>query len=1156
MRKLLNRMLRMVPLLALVFSFAQTSAQRPYGPLAETDFQFTMTNIVQPAGTNNIIEFDLYILDTDPSQVLPMATAQFGINFNLGILNGAATTTGMTVALPYSEGFSDLPSSMAPNGASTLASGLIRIAGRAAPGCLDGFPISNAAPGTRANRFRFTSSAPFAPNSTPNFVFTASTATNPSYATRFAWYNPACTNVQLPVVPGVNAIVDGNPVLNPQVTCVDPTVFTVTGGGSYCEGGVGVPVGLDGSQVGVNYAIVPGTLVVPGDGNPITFGNQLAGSYTVVATSDGTNPAICTDPVNMTGGADVTATPVSTVEFTESACDTYTWALNGETYTVSGDYTYVVGCVTNILHLTITPSSTMEHTESACDSYTWALNGMTYTTSGDYTYVDGCVTHILHLTITPGSTIEFTEAACDSYTWAVSGMTYNTSGDYTYVVGCVTNILHLTITPSGNNEYTVSACDSYTWAVSGLTYTVSGDYTFVNGCSSNVLHLTITPSTTNEIAISACDSFTWLNGVTYTESGDYTYVDPEFECHTNILHLTITPSSTVEFTESACASYTWALNGVTYSESGVYTYVVGCVTNVLNLTITPLPDAAGAISGLAIVTEGDAGIAYSVGTIANADSYVWAYSGTGVTINGSGAAVTLDFAVGATSGSLFVYGANSCGNGDYSFLSITVEPAGTTCTATIWTGVEDGNWFNPANWNPCVPTSETAVTIPGGVPNFPTLYFNASCASILIQDGGSFIGAERLDVAQAEVQRYFANSDFHFLSSPVTSINFGTVFPLNQDAVWAREYNESLGDWVNLFIADYMEVGKGYSIQMTEPQLATFPGIFNSTNVTKPLSYANTGGDPNRVGWNLLGNPFQSALSWNIILNAGGPIPIVEASAYVWNGVQYVSWNGFTGSLTGGIIPPQNGFFVKAIAPGFSFNIPLAARVHSNIPFYKENLANLLQLRSEGNGYNDETFIRFNEEATPLFDGNHDAYKLWGLENAPQLYSIIPNEVLSINELPFEGNEVVNLGFKCGVAGTYSLNASGVESFNSSTPILLEDLKLNILQDLRLNPVYSFNYATNDSEARFKLHFKAATGIADPANSGIFVYSYEHTVVINNTTNLNGEIRIFDMTGRELKDANMSAASETRLPLQVAVGTYIVKVTTALGTVNQKVFVK
>lgn len=134
----------------------------------------------------------------------------------------------------------------------------------------------------------------------------------------------------MPVVPGVNALVLENPVLNPEATCVDPDVFTVTGGGSYCEGGVGVPVGLNGSQVGVNLFLNPVGMIVPGNGDPITFGNQLVGVYTVTALSNGTNPAICTDPVGMSGGA-VTSNPSSTVEFTESACDTYTWALNGET---------------------------------------------------------------------------------------------------------------------------------------------------------------------------------------------------------------------------------------------------------------------------------------------------------------------------------------------------------------------------------------------------------------------------------------------------------------------------------------------------------------------------------------------------------------------------------------------------------------------------------------------------------------------------------------------------------------------------------------------------------------------------------------------------------------------------------------------------------
>ncbi|HOP14814.1 MAG TPA: T9SS type A sorting domain-containing protein, partial [Lentimicrobium sp.] len=322
------------------------------------------------------------------------------------------------------------------------------------------------------------------------------------------------------------------------------------------------------------------------------------------------------------------------------------------------------------------------------------------------------------------------------------------------------------------------------------------------------------------------------------------------------------------------------------------------------------------------------------------------------------------------------------------------------------------------------------------------------------------------------------------------------------------------------------------------------------------LSYANTSGDPDRVGWNLLGNPFQSAIDWDIVLNGPGSTPVVDAAVYVWDGAQYVSYNGYAGSLTDGIIPPQNGFFVKAIGDGLSLTIPLYARVHSNIEFYKASPANLLSLRANGNGYKDETFIRFNSAATPLFDGRHDAYKLWGLSNAPQLYSIVPGDVLSINELPFEGNEVVNLGFKCGVGGTYSITASGMESFSASTPVMLEDLKLNTIQDLRQNPVYNFTYNTSDNENRFRVHFKASTGINDPSLGGISVYSYNHTVVITNTTGFDGDVRIYDLAGRELINTNMGSRMTTRIPVQAVIGTYIVKVITEKGTVNHKVFIR
>jgi T5SS/PEP-CTERM-associated repeat protein len=88
----------------------------------------------------------------------------------------------------------------------------------------------------------------------------------------------------------------------------NPTVFNVTGGGTYCSGGGGATVGLDGSQSGVNYQLQLNNVntgsPVAGTGGALSFVNQTGvGTYTVVAT-DGTTG--CT--TNMNGSAAVTLT--------------------------------------------------------------------------------------------------------------------------------------------------------------------------------------------------------------------------------------------------------------------------------------------------------------------------------------------------------------------------------------------------------------------------------------------------------------------------------------------------------------------------------------------------------------------------------------------------------------------------------------------------------------------------------------------------------------------------------------------------------------------------------------------------------------------------------------------------------------------------------
>ncbi len=93
-----------------------------------------------------------------------------------------------------------------------------------------------------------------------------------------------------------------------------PTVYTVAGGGSYCEGGTGVNVTLSNSATGISYQLrvngVNSGIPRTGPG-AITFANQTAaGTYTVVATNSTTG---CTNA--MTGSATVTikALPIATI---------------------------------------------------------------------------------------------------------------------------------------------------------------------------------------------------------------------------------------------------------------------------------------------------------------------------------------------------------------------------------------------------------------------------------------------------------------------------------------------------------------------------------------------------------------------------------------------------------------------------------------------------------------------------------------------------------------------------------------------------------------------------------------------------------------------------------------------------------------------------
>jgi hypothetical protein len=274
----------------------------------------------------------------------------------------------------------------------------------------------------------------------------------------YLWDNGQTTNTATNLTPGSHSVtvtdVNGCSV-NSSVTVAEqpkPTLFTVTGGGAYCQYSNGINVGLSGSENGVNYQLMlngsPTGGIYNGNGYAIDFGTQYAeGTYTVTAS----NASIpCTQ--NMTGNAIVVVNPLpdQTVTYTgaNTICPgatlllsahtgtgyTYQWRKNGSpingatgaTYAApeTGYYSVIIttpaGCTGNntpevYVDAFPVPTITVTGPLTFCDGNTVTLSsdngGGRYT---GYTWSNG--SHDNSITVTSGGTytIKVTNGTCES----------------------------------------------------------------------------------------------------------------------------------------------------------------------------------------------------------------------------------------------------------------------------------------------------------------------------------------------------------------------------------------------------------------------------------------------------------------------------------------------------------------------------------------------------------------------------------------------------------------------------------------------------------------------------------------------------------------------------------------------------------------------
>ncbi len=602
-------------------------------PCAGSQATVTLQNIVENS-QHTQVEFDVFVSNTGSTSLLIQAL-QGAVIHNTGFLPAGATGTFTTVVSPAGTGnfpnYNIAPTYTAASRQMRWTSTPVNLASGNTIALPPNTPL-------RWARFRFTSSLPFTQNFagslTPQFAVQGG-FTN-------VLVNVYCNGNPNPS--GLGSATAGTLVLpSPYLITLNPlTDVCFTSGAASNLGAVTCFGGSNGSAT-ITMNPVPSNLnasytVNGGPSTPVTLSaggsfsipsGLVVGSNTinVFNSTAGSCPTTAVVvPVTISGP---TSQPSNTT--TQTACDSFTWSVTGLSYTTSGTYngtsTDGNGCTVNeVLNLTINNSTSSSMSATACDSYTWAANGTTYTASGTYTNVTtnaaGCPdTATLVLTINNSTSSTMSATACNSYTWAANGTTYTTSGTYTNVTtnaaGCPdTATLVLTINNSTSSTMSATACDSYVWAANGTTYTASGTYTNVttnaagcpdtatlvltiNSVSASAVAGTITcfggTTTVTVSATGAGTSFTGT-GIFTVSAGPYSFTVTDANGCTSTVTGSVSQPAQLTTTTNITQStpYTWAVSGLTYSTTGVYTFNTvngnGCtVINTLNLTIATGP---------------------------------------------------------------------------------------------------------------------------------------------------------------------------------------------------------------------------------------------------------------------------------------------------------------------------------------------------------------------------------------------------------------------------------------------------------------------------------------------------------------------------------------------------------------------------------------
>jgi hypothetical protein len=222
----------------------------------------------------------------------------------------------------------------------------------------------------------------------------------------------------------------------------------------------------------------------------------------------------------------------------------------------------------------------------------------------------------------------------------------------------------------------------------------------------------------------------------------------------------------------------------------------------------------------------------------------------------------------------------------------------------------------------------------------------------------------------------------------------------------------------------------------------------------------------------------------------------------------------------------------------------------------------------------DETYVYFEQGATPAVDNYFDAFKIRSTGVTPSLFSQAAGEELAINGLPLlvaNVETVVPMGVQVGLSGSYKLNADQILNFAPGAPVVLRDAVTGTEQDLTQNPTYVFTMDASYRGQRFTLVFNPqgrVTGLPGLSTAQLAVFPNPVTGKATLQVELSMlpltvkqvTAKLIDAVGREVAVQTLpvvNGAVKGAMPTaDLSNGVYVLKISTGDQTVTRRVVIE